>query len=194
MIDPLELIELAKTGDATALSALVDHFNHIVEAECYRHNGLFGAEISRSDLGQEIWLRVWSKLDTFHGNPEPATTLYQFKSWLRTTARNVILCELDKWTAQKRKHSKPVARIDDQLGDRLIDDIATASLIASGKEDRARIQQAIDNLSDENTRQIVKLRFFEGHTIQQIADETQLSYDQIRHRLNQALKHLERQL
>lgn len=52
------------------------------------------------------------------------------------------------------------------------------------EERKARIEQVLTKL-DETDRAIVDLRFFRGKSLEQVAEELGLTYDQVRYRLHE---------
>jgi hypothetical protein len=49
----------AQAGDAQAWDFIIAQMGYIVESVCSRMEIVDAADLSRSDLRQEIWLRVW---------------------------------------------------------------------------------------------------------------------------------------
>ncbi len=56
------------------------------------------------------------------------------------------------------------------------------------------IRDAVNRLPDELDRAMLRLRFFEGRSLRQIAEELPLSYDQVRDRFRGIMRRLEREL
>jgi RNA polymerase sigma factor (sigma-70 family) len=52
------------------------------------------------------------------------------------------------------------------------------------------IQEAIDSLPDLTDREILRRRFFESQTVEAIAAELGLTYDQVRYRCEKSLERL----
>lgn len=61
-------------------------------------------------------------------------------------------------------------------------------------EQARRVRDRLARLPDPTDREIVRLRFFEGLSLRQIADRLQLSYDQVRDRYQHSMRRLERDL
>jgi RNA polymerase sigma factor (sigma-70 family) len=56
------------------------------------------------------------------------------------------------------------------------------------------VKQALDELIDETSRKIVRLRFFDGLSLRQISEQLDLSYDKARELYNASLRILEQKL
>ena len=65
---------------------------------------------------------------------------------------------------------------------------------ARDREQARLIQEALDNISDDNDRTIIRLWFFEGLSFRQIAGRLDLTYDRVRTGYHRSLRQLEREL
>ena len=92
-----ELIGRCLAGDAESFGEIVTSYERRIFATVYRILG--HAEDSR-DLAQEVFLRAWSKLETFREGA-------RFSTWLYTIALNLTRSELRK--RKTRRNVRPVS-------------------------------------------------------------------------------------
>ncbi|MGF1478063.1 MAG: sigma-70 family RNA polymerase sigma factor [Cyanophyceae cyanobacterium] len=133
----------------------------------------------RSDLAQEVWIRVYRNLKRLH---EPG----KFQGWLSRIATNLFYDEL-----RKRKRKKPLSldaprRVNDGEMDWEIADFAP------GPEERLtthefyeQLQQAVADLP-ESFRTTIVLREIEGMAYEEIAQITGVSLGTVKSRIARA--------
>ncbi len=180
-----KLVELARTGDAGAITALMSMYRPIVVAETHRFIDALTGDVSIQDLEQEVWIKVWRHLPKFRGSDEEAASEMMFTSWIRTTTRHVALSVIQKRQALKRGGETHTRSVDQ---DRLPGDDETPSSIVRVAESKERVNEAMGRLDDPQTAEIVRMRFFEEFSVAEISGRTGLSTDQVRYRLNTALR------
>ena len=86
-----ELVRQAKAGHPVAATDLLEQFRPCVVQICRDTSVRGGADLSTSDLVQEVWLRVLEKLEQFKGSEDDQQTAAMFFNWVRVTARGVVL-------------------------------------------------------------------------------------------------------
>ncbi len=187
MTDFVHKLRQAQEGNQEALEHLVQEFGWVVNNECRQFFLATPAELSSADLRQEIWLRIWSKLDRFDIQ-DGALTLPKFTSWLRIVSKRVILSLVEKRYAQRRKPQVAVISMD-KID--VKDDGKTASYIFRQEDQRQKIRDAIEALSTEEMKKIIVMRFFDNLSLKQIACRLQISVDQVRYRFQSAMRELE---
>lgn len=100
-------VELAVSGDATAFERL---YRRHVGRTASMARWLLGHD-DVDDVLQEVFIRVWEKLDTFQGQAA-------FKTWLHRVATNVIL----RWRETRRtyvvRHGGSEAKLREAPGER----------------------------------------------------------------------------
>ena len=198
------LVRQAKAGDSVARTELLEQFRPCVVQICRETSIRGGADISTSDLTQEVWLRVLEKLEQFHGSEDDQQTAAMFFNWVRVTARGVVLNLLEARNAQCRTPPGPLVWLDAAGGDGSTLDYrtglspqsndATASEIAMAGEEAKQISDAIASLTEKLDREIITSRFYSGDSLKQIAERLGISYDKARERFHDALTQLEQQL
>jgi len=161
------------------------------------------ASESTSDLVQEAWLRAWQRIDQFSGAAEGEDTERMFRVWVDRIVQTVGL-NARRDRNRKRRHPGravlplgPTAESGASEGPRAIDpearDPSPSSLVR--REDEAEaVQKAIGGLSDPLDRAILEGRFFEGVTLQTMAQRLSLTYEQVKYRYQNCMRLLERKL
>ncbi len=142
----------------------------------------------RSDLAQEVWIRVYRNIKRLQ---EPA----KFKSWLSRITTNLFYDEL-----RKRRRITPPLSLDAPLAfdDGIIDwEIATDT---PGPEEELTTQEFYDRLRDaiaqlpEVFRVTIVLREIEGLSYEEIAEITEVSLGTVKSRIARARQRLQLQL
>ncbi|NEQ74113.1 MAG: sigma-70 family RNA polymerase sigma factor [Okeania sp. SIO2D1] len=142
----------------------------------------------RSDLAQEVWIRVYRNIKRLQ---EPV----KFKSWLSRITTNLFYDEL-----RKRKRVTPPLSLDAPLAldDGIIDwEIATNT---PGPEEELTTQEFYDYLRDaisqlpEVFRVTIVLREIEGLSYEEIAEITGVSLGTVKSRIARARQRLQLQL
>jgi RNA polymerase sigma factor (sigma-70 family) len=203
-----ELLERARGGDREAMERVLvlvrPHLERIARDYADPDNTMESA----SDIVQESWFRAWDRLAQFHGGEDDAETLAMFRAWTSQIVRNCGLKSRRKRRTLKRAAPRGrVARIagSETRSDAgrgggaggVVDPAAatkTPSARLRGEEEAARVRAALDALADSSEREIVRLRFFEGLSLRQIADRLKLSYDQVRDRFHKGMERIGRSL
>ncbi len=142
----------------------------------------------RSDLAQEVWIRVYRNI---RGLQEPA----KFKSWLSRITTNLFYDEL-----RKRKRITPPLSLDAPLtlDDGMVDwEIATDK---PGPEEQLTTQEFYDHLRDaiaqlpEAFRVTIILREIQGLSYEEISEITGVSLGTVKSRIARARQRLQLQL
>ncbi|NEQ37188.1 MAG: sigma-70 family RNA polymerase sigma factor [Okeania sp. SIO3I5] len=142
----------------------------------------------RSDLAQEVWIRVYRNIKRLQ---EPA----KFKSWLSRITTNLFYDEL-----RKRKRVTPPLSLDAPLAldDGIIEwEIATDT---PGPEEELTTQEFYDHLREaiaqlpEVFRVTIILREIEGLSYEEIAEITGVSLGTVKSRIARARQRLQLQL
>jgi len=157
---------------------------------------------SVSDLVQEAWLRAWERLDQFRGGGGDQESLARFCSWAGQILRNTTLHAHRRRSALKRKDpGRVVLRIrptsksaSAASGVEPVDHGPTPSVRLRETERIARVRGALARLEDGLSRDLLRLRFFEGMSLRRAATQVGLTYDQARDRFQKALAKVGREL
>ncbi len=142
----------------------------------------------RSDLAQEIWIRVYRNIKRLQ---EPS----KFRGWLSRIATNLFYDEL-----RKRKRVKPPLSLD---APRMIEDGEVDWEIAAerpGPDDDLTTREFYDHLHEaiadlpEVFRTTIVLREIEGLAYEEIAEMTGVSLGTVKSRIARARQRLQSQL
>lgn len=199
MLPPLLLhdLNLARDGDRQAMERLLAALGPHLESLARRYAEP-GAQESVADLVQEAAVRIWQKLAQFQGG-EDEQTAAMFHDWLSQLVRNLALDRQRERHAQRREPPGGVlplqaAGTSEAQPPEPPAAGPTPSANARTEEQANLIRAALDNLPQVVDREIMRLCFFEGLSLRQIADRLQLSYDKVRERYHHSLRVLEREL
>lgn len=178
----IDVIRNAQAADMQAVEDLLSHYSRVVRQECDRY-GLSGqADMSGSDLSQEVLLQVWLRLHQFRGSESEEHTVRAFECWLRLTARSVIINLHRSRNAQKRKPSEDILTLDENNlgGAHPIESTSTPSSIYIKQEEVERMAAVFAQHLNSVEREIVTRYVLLGETYRQIADAMSLDYDEVR--------------
>ncbi len=193
-----ELVRLAQAGDSEAIERLFREVLPYVTG-AVRAVGVSAGE-SVSDLAQDTCVRILSKLSQFRGAneaPDDEQVWKLFRRWVRTVVHSVIVNG-----SRRRAPKRPMIALQPSGAD---DSAERIGVDPPGREptgsantrvnERARsIQDAIESLPDVTDREILRRRFFESHTVEEIATDLGLTCDQVRYRCEKSLRRLRRRL
>ncbi|MEB3342944.1 sigma-70 family RNA polymerase sigma factor [Okeania sp.] len=171
--------------DRTSFAELLHRYQLHVEKILYH---LAPEWQDRSDLAQEVWIRVYRNIKRLQ---EPG----KFKSWLSRITTNLFYDEL-----RKRKRVTPPLSLDAPLAldDGVMDwEIATDT---PGPEEQLSTQEFYDHLRNaiaqlpEVFRVTIILREIEGLSYEEIAEITEVSLGTVKSRIARARQRLQLQL
>lgn len=128
------------------------------------------------DLAQEAFSRVYQHAHTYQGKGS-------FVGWLRRIAVN-----LAKDSLRKRAKGKAVS-LDDDASPDVVDRQPGPAAILGSKFLSQEVRDAIETLSPEH-RAVVLLRFFDGKSMQEIAEDLGCPAGTVKSRLHYALQHI----
>jgi RNA polymerase sigma factor (sigma-70 family) len=198
-----DLLRRAQGGDRQALDELLASLRPILDQLARAHGEPGCASESTADLVQEAALRIWQRLGQFRGGADAAQTAAMFHDWVRQLVQHLALDRQRQRHAQRREPPQPLVPLDaaqagamSSTGDG-IDPAAsgpTPSANVGAEELAQHVQAALGKIAEATDREIVRLCFFEGLSLRQIAQRLALSYDKVRERYHHSLKVLEREL
>ncbi len=198
-----DLLTRARAGDRAATDELLARIRPWLEQLARQHADPLHPDGSTSDLVQEAWLRAWQKLDQFQGAADEAQALAMFRAWLaRIVARLGLNAARDRGARQRMPPGK-LLRLDG-LGGSGAGDSATGfdpsaaeptpSAQVQADEQARSVHEALARLTDPLDRDIVRLRFFEGVSLRQVAEQLGCNHETVRQRYHAILRRLEREL
>ncbi len=187
-----QLIARAKAGDADAWWSLHEMVRPYLIDLAQRLLGPAWPHESVSDLTQETWQRVSTKIASFRGGENVEQTGPLFRAWLRQTMKRSHQNQQRANHTQGRRpppgtvllSTHPPGDSSDAGGNEPIADESRPSANLYRDERRDRIQRVLDHLSDPMDRELVQAHFFEGRSLRQIAKERGVSDRTLGNRLH----------
>ena len=171
-----ELLRRCRAGDQLAWEQLVRRYQARVCAVAY---GYVGSDDEARDLAQEIFVRVYKKLDTCR-DPE------RFLAWLIRIARNACLDHLRRLKVRPPRHDVPA----DSLFN-LRDSNPTPEEAWLKDARKQLVYRAMRNLSKINC-EIILLKDMQGLALEEIADMLGIPLGTVKSRSNRARLELAR--
>jgi RNA polymerase sigma-70 factor (ECF subfamily) len=171
----LELIEEVRAGSTAAFDALMGRYERLVYKVGF---GYTGDRDDSMDLTQNVFLKVYRKLESFSGKGS-------FKSWLLRIAHN----EGIDWV---RKHAR------DRMAGELDEAIALRSE-AEGDPDFVRLEnreiltRAMDHLNPKQ-RQAIMLRYFDSLSVREVSSVLGCSEGTVKSLLFRSIRVLREQI
>lgn len=151
-----------------------------------------------SDLVQRACLQAWQKLDQFRGGDDDERTVAQYRGWLRQILQRQSMNVRRDARRQRRHPGAELISLDaDDSSRRAPEPVASdltpgRALLAA--ERAGAVRAAVEQIPDEVARHVVRMRFFEGQSLHQIAAGLGIGYDLVRQRFHSGMRFLERVL
>jgi RNA polymerase sigma-70 factor, ECF subfamily len=183
-----ELVELCQSGlrpDRTAFSELLRRYQSHVDRVLYH---LAPDWDDRSDLAQEVWIRVYRNISRLQ---EPV----KFRGWLSRIATNLFYDELRK----RKRHQNPLSldaplsMEDGEISWEIASDDPRPDDSLTTQEFYQQLNTAIADLP-EAFRTTIVLREIEGLAYEEIAEMTGVSLGTVKSRIARARARLQSQL
>ena len=139
------------------MESLVAQFSGVIRHECAKFGIRDDADLSQSDLMQEVYLQVWTKVYQFRGGEHDQQIALAFESWIRKTARSTLSNLYRNRDAQKRKPDQSIQSFDEggQPYGRSRPHQSGPSSIFVKIEEAERLRAAMDQCLDDQTKEIV---------------------------------------
>ncbi|MEM8502026.1 MAG: sigma-70 family RNA polymerase sigma factor [Cyanobacteria bacterium P01_D01_bin.1] len=174
-----------KRRDREAFEELVSRYGRYVEKLLYH---LASDWSDRTDLAQEVWIRVYKSIHRLH---EPA----KFKSWLGRITTNLFYDELRKRKRFKGSVSLDAPRYssDGQYDWELPSDQPTPADNMMTREFHDHLKQAMSELP-EVFQKTIAMRELQGLSYEEIASITGVSLGTVKSRIARARQRLQEKL
>ncbi len=153
MADTAAILERCRQGDELAWEALVRQYQSRVYSVALQY--VRDADEAR-DLAQDIFIRVYQRLNTFRGHET-------FLPWLLRVSRNAALDHL-----RRRKARPPRQDVQVEDGPPLPDQGPTPDVDWEVAGRRQLVHQALGRLNDTN-REMILLKEIQGLKLEEIA-------------------------
>lgn len=160
------LVRRARDGDTEAFEALYRETAPRVYALCLR---MSGNREQAEELTQDVFVRVWEKLDTFRGES-------RFTTWLHRLTVNLVL---------QRRRSKGRRNAREELTDDPGAYLEAVTRAMPGT--RLDIERAIAALPD-GAREVLILRDIEGYPYNEIAEIKGVALGTVKAQIHRARK------
>jgi RNA polymerase sigma-70 factor, ECF subfamily len=183
-VDDVELVQGARRGDRDAFKTLFERYHRRAYALAV---GVVRNPDDALDVVQDAFIKAHRYLDNFEGNSS-------FYTWLYRIVMNLAIDHL-----RKHRRQQPVeldeTRVDPDAGDPLLPRIlgGNPGRALVDKQIRARIDQALDELSD-NHRAVLVMRELEGLSYEDMAQAMACSKGTIMSRLFHARRNMQKRL
>src|SRR5689334_23030985 len=183
-VDDRELVLAAQRGDRDAFKTLFERYHRRAYALAF---GVLRNQDDALDVVQDAFIKAHKYLDKFEGNSS-------FYTWLYRIVMNLSIDHI-----RKNRRAQPVeldeTRIDDDADDALLPRILGGNPARAlvDKQIRARIDQALDELSD-NHRSVLVMRELEGLSYEDMAQAMSCSKGTIMSRLFHARRNMQKRL
>ncbi|NLM46995.1 MAG: sigma-70 family RNA polymerase sigma factor [Firmicutes bacterium] len=179
--DEKELLARCRQGDLAAYDILMQRYEKKIYTLCLRMSGnSFDAE----DLTQEVFLKAFRALPSFHGQSA-------FSTWLFRIAANTCL---DERRRRKRRPAvlpleKALPTEDGEIRMEVPDKTSDPLAAALNSEMKDEIQELLDRLSPEQ-RSVIILRDLQGFSYEEITRMLKINMGTLKSRLNRARSQL----
>jgi RNA polymerase sigma-70 factor (ECF subfamily) len=183
-LDDQELVAAVRNGDSDAFRTLFERYNRRAYALAF---GVLRHQDDALDVVQDAFIKAHKYLDKFEGNSS-------FYTWLYRIVMNLSIDHI-----RKHRRAMPVeldeTRIEDEADDALLPRILGGNPARAlvDKQIRARIDQALDELSD-NHRSVLVMRELEGLSYEDMAQAMSCSKGTIMSRLFHARRNMQKRL
>jgi RNA polymerase sigma-70 factor, ECF subfamily len=176
-------VERARSGDSDAFRLLVEQHSRAVFRLAFR---MTGNEQDAEDVVQETFLRAYRQLDKYEARSS-------FSTWLYRIASNysLDLIRMRKRHEDKRERSKAADERD--ILQTIPVNAPGPDRIAHSNQVQARVNEALDELSDQERTAFV-LRHFEGLSIDEIGQTLGTGTNATKHSIFRAVQKLRRSL
>jgi RNA polymerase sigma-70 factor (ECF subfamily) len=169
VLDVATLLERCRAGDDLAWEALVRKFQGRVYSVGYHY--LRNAEEAR-DVAQEIFIRIYRRLDTFEGE--------RFVPWMLSLARNACIDRL-----RRKKARPPLSDLPLDEGPEIAASDRDPEELADAEARKRLLYRAMEGLSEKN-REIILLKEIQGLKLEEISTMLGLPIGTVKSRSNRA--------
>ena len=176
--DEAELIKGLLNGDQNSSKKLVETFWNELHFLATR---LLADEAIAKDCVQEAFIKAITKIESYKG-------LGSFKAWLHQIVVNEALIELRKKSSRKEESLDELMLDFDSTGHYVNSyqgELIDVDTLQESIEVKQQIKKSIDKLPDK-FRVILILRDYEGYSTKEVAEEMNMSEQNVKVRLHRA--------
>ena len=168
--DLVVLLDRCRQGDGLAWEALVRRFQSRVYALAWHY--VHDTDEAR-DLAQEVFIRVYRKLETFHGHET-------FVPWMLRLARNLCVDRL-----RRRRARPPATDVAMEDGPEIPDSAPGPEQFAAASAEQRLVHRALARVTKVN-REMIVLKEIHGLNLQEIANLLDIPLGTVKSRSNRA--------
>jgi len=184
-----ELIRRAAAGDRSAYTALVETHRRRV---FFLARDLCGNSEDAEDLAQEVFVKLYRKLDSFKGSA-------QLSTWLHRVTLNAYIDSRRSRAEQEKKQTVAWDPPREKRGSYYPGDVTAPEALVLGGQIRGQVEEALESLSPRERAAFV-LRHFRDTPVREIAGSMGVREGTVKsllfrgvRKLQSALAHLEPQ-
>ena len=166
-----ELVLKARNGDTNALGELLDNYRPYLRVLAQNQlDSALNARVDPSDVVQQTCLEIHRDFQAFNGSLEG-----ELLAWVKSILSNNVANTFRRHVYVKKRSIDNERSLDDTAdgGQPRRHAVATTrstpSVLAIRKEDNKALQNALDQLPEEQV-EAVRLRHLEGWSLQQLAE------------------------
>ncbi len=179
-------VAAAQAGDQQAFKRLFNHHYSRVYRTVF---GVLRHEDNAQEVTQQVWVKVWKKLDSFQGNSAFSTWLYRIATFaaldfVRANKKHQKLDSID--ASEQDDEIKTIQLTSDNIDENPVASLKSAEIME-------RFQMAIEKLN-ENHRTALVLREIEGLSYEEIADIMNCKIGTVMSRIFNARKAIQKDL
>jgi len=164
-------IDRIKQGDTAAFASLVEKHKDMVFTICVK---IVKKPEDAEELAQDVFMKVYDKLDTFRGDA-------RFSTWLYRIAYNAAI-------SKTRKRRLEVEALDDYtINNYSVDNIKEELQTIDKEEQQQLLKAAMETLSEDDYL-IIKLFYLKELPVKDISEITKLSTANIKVKLHRIRK------
>lgn len=166
-------IEQIKKGDTSTFAFLVEKHKSMVYTICLK---IVRKPEDAEELAQDVFLKVYEKLDSFRGDA-------RFSTWLYRIAYNAAI-------SKTRKRRLEIEALDDfTISNYSVDEVKEEIQALDAEEQQALLKEAMETLSDDDYL-IIQLFYLKELPVKEISTITGLSQANIKVKLHRIRKKL----
>jgi RNA polymerase sigma-70 factor (ECF subfamily) len=181
IIDDAQLIEKIKSGDKFAFRLLVEKYQKKLY---FLALDLTGDHDDAEDLSQEVFIKMFRKIDQFRMESQVSSWLYRIAVNTYLNKKRIKILSVIK---SERKFSEPertMAELPDERSDGATERQAASALL------KKRIQIAISKLT-EREKVVFVLKHYHEYTIKEIAKDIDIAEGTVKSLLFRAIKKMQ---
>ena len=175
------LLAQISTGDQDALATLFHRYARMVWSVAER---IVRNKAEADDLLQDVFLLIQRRASVFDSSKGSARSLIVHMTYQRALSRRRYL---------NARHNQPPREAEERAAKIAAPAVASYDESLEARFGRERLRKALDEMS-EDQRVTLRLFFFEGYTLQEIARRLGQSIGQVKHHYYRGLDRLRRHL